>query len=594
MSVIKWAMQWAGPHRWRLYAGVLLSVLFVGLIMAEPFFFRRIIDDVLLGGDHDALLFLLGGAILAGLCFMAVKYVNTISFELLSQEIVRGMRRDMFSRIIAQSPDFFRQNSAGDLITKCTGDIDIVRHFVCWVLPNMIESFLMAAATMVIFLLIDPLYALCLFVITPAAAFLGFKLGKKMRPAHMAVRERRASLSTAVNENISGIRVVKAFCREPFETEKFTRENEGYRDAQLHVNKTWLRYAPLIESASQFLGVINLVVGGVMVITGRITLGQMQIFLALAWALNQPIVNMGMLINDAQRFFTSGEKLIELYYWNNAITSPTDGRLPPLQGHIRFQNVSLRIGKTDILKDINIDIPAGSTVGLMGPTGSGKTVLASLIPRFADVTGGAVLVDGIGVGQYALECLRGAVGMTMQDVFLFSAPVEDNIAYGEPDASDERVRQAAAAADADNFVNKLSDGYQTVVGERGTGISGGQKQRISLARALLPQPAILILDDTTSAVDMETEKEIQKQLRALPRRATTIIIAQRVSSISHADRIYILENGRVSEAGTHGELMANKGYYYQTYMLQQGEHAGADCVRPQAAAVRPCGGDPVG
>jgi ATP-binding cassette subfamily B protein len=445
------------------------------------------------------------------------------------------------------------------------------------VLPGMIESVLMAAATMVIFLIIDPLYALCLFVITPIAGVLGFRLGRRMRPAHGAVREQRAALSTAVNENINGIRVVKAFCREPFETEKFTKENEAYRDAQLNVNKTWLRYAPLIESASQFLAVINLVVGGIMVIAGRITLGQMQIFLALAWALNQPIVNMGTLINDAQRFFASGEKLIELYYWRNSITgSVAGGRMPPLRGHIRFQNVSLRIEKADILKNINIEIPAGSTVGFMGPTGSGKTMLASLIPRFADATGGSVLIDGVNVEQYALEDLRGAVGMTMQDVFLFSAPVEDNIAYGEPDASGERVRQAAVAADAALFVEKLSDGYQTIVGERGTGLSGGQKQRVSLARALLPEPSILILDDTTSAVDMETEKEIQKQLRNLPRQATTIIIAQRVSSIRHADRIYILEDGRVSEEGTHEELMAGKGYYYQTYLLQQGQWDGGD------------------
>ncbi len=575
MDSLKWAFRWAGRQKWRFYAGIFLTLLTVGLVMAEPFIFRVIVDDVLLNGNHARLYPLLSAALGVAAALVAAKYISNLSWEIFSQEIVRGMRRDLFSRIIAQAPVFFRRNAAGDLITKCTGDVDIARHFICWVLPGIIESLLMAATTLVIFLIIDPLYALCLFILAPVAAVLALRLGKKMRPAHGAVREQRAVLSTVVNENISGIRVVKAFTREEFETEKFTKENERYRDTQLHANKTWLRYAPLIESVSQFLSVINLVVGGLMVISGRVTLGQMQIFTSLAWALNQPMVQMGMYINDAQRFFSSCEKLIELYYCRNPIQSPeTPVKIGGFRGDISFKNVSLQIGGTDILTDINLEIEAGKTVGFMGPTGSGKTMLASLVPRFADVTKGAVLVDGVNVEHYELSALRGAVGMTMQDVFLFSAPVEDNIAYGTSDAPFERIQKAAETADADRFVTSLSEGYKTIVGERGTGLSGGQKQRVSLARALLPEPKILILDDTTSAVDMETEKLIQKRLRELPHKATTLIIAQRVSSIRRADRIYILEDGRIAEEGTHDELMANKGYYYQTYLLQQGEPTG--------------------
>ena len=575
MDIIKWAFKWSGLQKKRLYISFGMSVFFTAFIIIEPFIFSRIIDDVLLPGNYDDLLPLLLTALVIGILGMAAKYTGLMSQEFLSQEIVRGMRKDLFARVIKQSPIFFRRNKGGDLITKCTGDVDTIRHFFCWVVPSAFENTLLVLFALTVFIVIDPLYALSLILITPVIAVLAVRLGKRMRPVHMAVREQRAKLSTVVNENINGIRVVKAFCREPFEVEKFSRENEGFRDAQITATRTWLRFTPYIESASQFLGVITLVIGGIMVILGRITLGQMQIFLSLSWVLNQPIINMGIYVNDSQRFFASGEKLMELYYSRNDIQNPKNpAESTKISGDIKFDNVSFRANDTDILKDINIEIKAGTTVGFMGPTGSGKTVLASLIPRFMDVTKGAVLIDGVNTNQYALEDLRGSIGMTMQDVFLFSASVEENVAYGDPEASIERIRKSATIADADGFVSKLSDGYKTIVGERGTGLSGGQKQRISLARALLPNPSILILDDTTSAVDMETEAEIQKQLRELPQHVTTLIIAQRVSSISHADKIYILENGSISEEGTHDDLIAKKGYYQQTWLLQQGEYIG--------------------
>ena len=567
----KWVIGWIGKQRWRMLAGMGLTALSVGLIMAEPFIFRRVVDEVLLTGEFGGLVPLLAVALALAFCYLVLRYINNIFWEIASQEMVFGLRRELFQRIIGQTGGFFRKNYAGDLITKCTGDVDIVRHFFSWVTPHAIESVLILVTALVVFVIIDPLYMVCLVVLTPVTAVLAGRLGKRILPAHVKVREARSRLSTVVSENIGGNRVVKAFTREQFEIEKFEVENRAFHDAQMEVNHVWLRFGPLIESVAQVLSAVNLVVGGIMVVSGRITLGQMNIFLMLAWALNQPMVNMGMIINDAQRFFASAEKLEQLYYSPNDIQSPQKPAVTgPIRGDITFDQVSLRLGGMDILKDVNLTIKAGQTVGFMGPTGSGKTMLASLIPRFADVTAGAVTVDNVDVKRYDLTKLRGAIGMTMQDVFLFSASVENNVAYGDPEAPMGRIEDACRDADASGFVSALPQGYETIVGERGTGLSGGQKQRLSLARALLPEPSILILDDTTSAVDMETEKNIQAHLKARESSATTIIIAQRVSSISHADCIYILEDGQITEQGTHGELMKRKGYYYDTCVLQQG------------------------
>ena len=287
-----------------------------------------------------------------------------------------------------------------------------------------------------------------------------------------------------------------------------------------------------------------------------------------------------MLVNDTQRFRASTEKVQELYYMDVAIQEPEKDESPEtVEGRVDLNHVTLDYGSTRVLDDVSMHIAPGQVIGVMGSTGSGKTTLVNVIDRYVDVSGGSVEIDGVDVRKWSLKKLRSSIGLTMQDVFLFSDTVESNIAYGVPDTEMENILSSAVIADADEFVSQMPDKYDTIVGERGTGLSGGQKQRVSLARAIAKHAPILILDDTTSAVDMETEEYIQKHLAAMPDKCTTIIIAQRISSVKQADYIYILDKGRILEEGTHKQLMQQKGYYYKTCVMQHGlEDAEADAA----------------
>ena len=570
MYSLKWVVKWLGKKRRILITAIVTGICSITLMGVEPFIFRRIIDNVLLGGDYDALPALLARAMGIACAFLVLRYITNLLYETASQHVVINLRRTLFDKILHQTVAYYREHTAGDLIILCTGDTDMVRHYVCWVIPKAFECSAMLIGVLIVFLSISPLYALCLFILTPVSALLAFRLGRAIRPAHARIREQRAKLSTVVNENINGNRVIKAFAREQFEIDKFEIENKEFRDANIDANRIWLRHQPLMDYMAHALGIINLIVGALMVINGKVTLGQMNIFFALAWALNEPMLTLGTIINDSQRFATSAEKLMALQFGRIAVESPLNAaEMNEPRGHVVMKEVSLYAGNTLLLENINFEAQPGRTIGVMGPTGSGKTVLASLIPRLVDVSGGGVFVDGVNVKEYNLRELRRRIGMTTQDVFLFSDSVENNVAYGGPDAPMEAVERAADAADAAEFVRKLPQGYNTIVGERGTGLSGGQKQRLSLARAILPDPAILILDYTTRAVDMETEEAIQNKLSNMETKATRIIIAQRVSSVKDADCIYIMEDGRIQEQGTHDELVKLRGYYYETCKLQQ-------------------------
>jgi ATP-binding cassette subfamily B protein len=444
-----------------------------------------------------------------------------------------------------------------------------VRHSIAWIIKTIIESLTVFAAAVVYFFFIDVGLTLWLLLLSPPIFIVAFIFARRVRPMYMDLRERLSQLNTTTQENIAGNRVVKAFAREEYEVKKFTDKNVSYSEANKAAAMVWLDYFPYLETLAQAFNVILMLAGGVLVMNGRLTFGEFSAFSALIWGLSNPMRNIGIIINDIQRFFASLSKIIEVYYAHPDIVNEHKAAVKKrYRGRIQFDQVSFKYDNAMVLQDISFSVEPGETLAIMGATGAGKTTLINLIPRFYDVAKGRVLVDGTDVRRLELDELRGNIGVATQDVLLFSDTIDGNIAYGNPEMPEEDVVKFAGLAAAHDFIRKIPDGYDTIVGERGVGLSGGQKQRIALARAMAVQPPILILDDTTSAVDLETEEHIQKSLRELEFDCTKIIIAQRVSTTSQADRILILENGRVIETGSHAELLAKRGYYYDVFMLQ--------------------------
>ncbi|MCL1824283.1 MAG: ABC transporter ATP-binding protein/permease, partial [Oscillospiraceae bacterium] len=417
---------------------------------------------------------------------------------------------------------------------------------------------------------LDPLMAVCLLSMTPVIFFISFLFRKKVRPMFISLRERLSELNTGAEENISGNRVIKAFARENYEIERFEEKNIEYKDANEKAALMWMKFFPWLESSANGLMVIQLLAGGLFVIGGRLTLGEFSVFMALIWTISNPMKLLGNIINDLQRFTASANKIIEVYYSKPKIVDRADAvsLKERIKGEVEFNNVSFKYGHDNVLSDISFKVNAGETIVLMGETGSGKTTLVNLITRIHDVTGGEIKVDGINIRLLKLNELRSNIGVATQDVLLYSDTAEGNIAFGDIEMPVDDVFKCAEEADAHGFITSMSDGYDTIIGERGVGLSGGQKQRIALARALAVKPAILILDDTTSAVDLETEKHIQQSLAELDFPCTKIIIAQRVSSAKYANQIIILKDGRIAETGTHAELLENNGYYREIYDLQ--------------------------
>ena len=573
----------ARPHNGWAVLSIAFSVLVVAAALVPPAIAQRIVDYVFVPSVKEGsfssrttlLLSLIAALVVANVLRAGLIFLRNNMVEVYSQRAQRDLKQRLYDQIQAQSFGFFHNTRTGELMARMTNDVEMVRGLLAQGLLQGASGILFFIGAAVLLAVLNWQLALISALASPWLFITALRLRKSMRPTTTEVRAQFSRLNTRVQENISGIRVVKAFMRHAYELMRFQKENSGLTAARNRNLAVWARYLPALEFFSGISSAIVLLAGGWMVIKGRITLGTWVQFNGYLWMIVQPMRTLGDVANQVAMAESSAERLCDILDTRPAVMSPASPRRPQrISGDVELRNVSWAVDGHEILKRISLHAPAGSTIAIMGPTGCGKTSLVNLIPRFFDPGEGQVLVDGIDVRELDLKQLRGSVGLVAQETFLFSDTLYGNLTYGKEDAPIERVREAAVTAQAEEFIAPLEEGYETVVGERGVGLSGGQKQRASLARALMKQAPILILDDATSSVDMETETRIQQALRDLEARATTFIIAHRISSVLHADQILVMDHGEIVERGRHAELVRRGGLYAEYFRVQYGGRGG--------------------
>ena len=550
----------------------ILIIIAAVLGLLNPFFTKTIVDDVLQGGQTSLIVPIVLGIAGATTGRLFLRYFAQMKLESITQNMVLVLRRRGYRKLMELDFEYYDKHSTGETMTQMTSDMDSVRQFFArtvFVSLENIATFLGAILILVFYINIK-LSAVLLLVI-PVVAILTTHMAKEQKKRYRHLRKMHADLNTVVSENIWAQRAVKAFVREEYENRRMQRVNEEFRDAQMDIAMTSRKYLPFLQNIYGIVQLYLVFVGGGLVIQDVITLGDLIMFNSMIWMVTGPLSMVGALINEAIGSFTSYEKLMALLEEEPKIISKNTIKATAVSGKVEFQNVSLSYEGTTALKNISFVAEQGMRIGIMGQTGSGKNSLIQLISRFYDPDEGVILIDDIPLQELDLETVRNSVSASQQEVFLFSDTVGANISYGNPKASMEEIKRAAKIAMADEFIEKLPERYETVIGERGVTLSGGQKQRLALARAILKNPAILVLDDTTSALDSETEEKIREALSTNCTDKTVFIISQKISSVKDCDMILVLKDGKLIQKGTHKELLLKKqGYYYDVYVHQYG------------------------
>ncbi len=562
-----------GKHWVRYVFAIFCMVAAIALDMIYPLMIQSIVDDVIKDGQLALLKGLLIGIVIVGIGRCVFGYFKEYTFDTLASKIGSQIRKDLFDHVQTLSIRFFHNTNTGELMARVKDDVDKIWNVLGFVGMLIIEVTVHVCSVLYCMFYLNWRLAFLPLFVMMACGIIAIVMERKLDYIYEEISEENAVLTTVAEENLAGVRTVKAFAREKHEIMKFLSHNNRYYDLNIQQSNVLVKYNPYFSFVGKLLPVLVTVLGGIEVLNGRMTLGALVAFVDYSGNCTWPMEMMGWLSNELSAATASYKKIKKIYNQKpEIINAERTEKLEEVSGTITFDHVNFAIDGQEILKDISFSLQAGKTLGIMGETGSGKSSVINLLQRFYDVTDGAICLDGVDIRNLTLKQLRSSIAVVQQDVFLFSDTIEENIKMGQRKTlSLEHVRSAAHSAQARDFVEKLDEQYETVIGERGVGLSGGQKQRISIARALAKQSPVLVLDDSTSALDMETEHEIQKELNVL-KGITKIVVAHRISAVRNADEIIYLENGQIKERGTHEQLLQQKGLYYATYKAQYGDY----------------------
>ncbi|WP_459476785.1 ABC transporter ATP-binding protein [Clostridium saccharoperbutylacetonicum] len=533
-----------------------------------PYFQKIFIDNIILGNNHDYLTIFLGIISIIALLHGLFAYINEFLFDKFALIICKKLRQDLYTKFQSFEFSFFDNNNTGELLSRIIEDVDVVWDTLAFGLRLLIEAIILFSVSVAIMFSINKtLTIICLIVLLPVA-YIGMIMDKKFWNVYSQISDQTAEINSIVQQDVSGIRLVKAFAREKYEISKFLKVNQKFYDLNVDQAKIVGTYGPLIELLTNSAPILMIIYGGYLCIQGNLSFGSLVAFTSYIFNLSWCVRNLGAFINLLSQNKASMSKIADILNRKSAIVSKNNSYNPTdVKGDIVFKNVSFSYNNIEILHNINLNIPHGSTVAIMGTTGCGKSTLLSLIGRYYDVTAGEILVDNVNVKDWNLETLRANMSVVFQDTFLFSDTIKNNIDFGSG-KSESALIKAVKDSTAHSFIKEMPEGFDTIIGERGLGLSGGQKQRLAISRAIIRKSPILILDDSTSALDMETEFKVLQNLKNDKKKTTTFIIAHRISGVKDADIILFMKDGKIIEKGTHSSLVNSKGYYFNVYSHQ--------------------------